>query len=307
MSRILVTDHDEWPWPEGNGAPKPVPRELFVQGCPIPATSKCVAVVGTRRASAAGLALAKTFGKRFAEAGYAVVSGMARGIDTAAHRGALEAGGHTIAVVGCGLDLTYPPRNAALKAEIAARGTLVSEYPPGTEPRAFHFPERNRIIAALSKGVLVVEGGLKSGSLITARLAVDLDRWVWAIPGSPHDPRAAGPNELIRVGEGSLVCKAEHVFEDLAPQLAWSSEYSDDRRDVVELTDDQIEVLVALGAVPMTPDQLCSATSLTLGRLGLALAKLEVRGFAQRSRGGGYQISPAGGRALGLVMANGVG
>lgn len=304
MNRVITLDHDEWPWPGGDGTPKPVPAEMFLEGRPIPPKEKCVAIVGTRRASATGMALAKMFAKRFAEAGYAVVSGMARGIDTAAHRGALEAGGHTIAVMGCGLDLTYPPRNGALKREIAATGTLVSEYPDGTEPRSFHFPERNRIIAALSEGVLVVEGGLRSGSLITARLAVDLGRCVWAIPGSPHDPRATGPNELIRVGEATLVCNPDHVFEELAPQAAWSCAYSDDRPDAPDLSDDQVEVLTALGAVPMTPDQLCSATSLTLGRLGLAVAKLEVRGLAQRSRGGGYQLSPAGGRVLGVLMAH---
>ena len=303
MRRVVTAADKEWPWPETDGAPRPRPKELFLEGRPIPPKEKCVAIVGTRRASVTGLTLARTFAKRFSEAGYAVVSGMARGIDTAAHRGALEAGGQTIAVMGCGLDLTYPPRNESLKKEIAAKGTLVSEYPDGTEPRSFHFPERNRIIAALSEGVLVVEGGVKSGSLITARLAVDLGRSVWAIPGSPHDPRAAGPNELIRVGEGTLVCTPDHVFEELAPQVAWTDQYTDARPEVVDLSDDQIEVVTALGPVPMSMDQLCAATSLPLGRLGLALAKLEVRGFARRSRGGGYQLSEAGGRVVGALMS----
>ncbi len=165
-----------------------------------------MAIVGARNASAAAVKLAREFGGALAEAGFAVVSGLARGIDGAAHRGAL-ANGATIGVIASGIDVAYPPEHADLQEEVASKGLLLTEQPPGTEPLARHFPARNRIIAGLAAGTLVVEAAPKSGSLITARLAGEAGREVMAIPGSPLDSRSAGlqPADPRRGGAGAVV------------------------------------------------------------------------------------------------------
>jgi DNA processing protein len=304
MKRVIDRADTEWPNQLDHLARiGRVPERLFVSGDPIPRREDCLAIVGTRRASAAGMSTARTFARRFAEAGYTVVSGMARGIDTAAHRGALEAHGKTIAVVGCGLDLCYPPRNAELKNQIEMNGSLVSEYEDGTEPYKSHFPERNRIIAGLSQGVVVIEGGERSGALITARIALDIDRRVFAVPGSPHDPRAIGPNNLLRAMEATLATHPDHVFEDIAPEIAWAEPYVLQRAKKVTLNEEELEVLAALGAVPTTADQMRRTVERPPGRIALALSKLEVRGLARRASGG-YVLSEAGGRALAIALGN---
>src|SRR4030095_4114162 len=168
-----------------------------------------VAIVGARNASAAACRLAHDLGKE----GIAVVSGLARGIDSAAHDGSLESG--TIAVIAGGIDIFYPPENEARQKDIAERGLLIAEMPPGTEPRARHFPYRNRIIAGLAAGTVVVEAAPQSGSLITARLAAEVGREVMAVPGSPLDPRAQGCNQLIRDG-ATLVQTAADVIEAIS-------------------------------------------------------------------------------------------
>ncbi|MBM3510309.1 MAG: DNA-protecting protein DprA [Alphaproteobacteria bacterium] len=171
-----------------------------------------LAIVGARNASAAGRRFAETLARDLGNAGFAVVSGLARGIDTAAHHGALATG--TVAALAGGIDIPYPAANAELQAEIARRGTLVAEMPFGLEPRALNFPRRNRLIAGLAKGVIVVEAALKSGSLITARQALDQGREVFAVPGAPADPRARGTNDLIRQGAW-LVESADDVIAAL--------------------------------------------------------------------------------------------
>jgi DNA processing protein len=173
-----------------------------------------IAVVGARNASAAACRFARGLAQKLGEAGALVVSGLARGIDTAAHDGALETG--TVAVVAGGIDVFYPPENEERQRAIAERGLLVSEQPPGTEPHARHFPSRNRIIAGLAQGTVVVEAAPRSGSLITARLAAEAGREVMAVPGSPLDPRAQGCNQLIREG-ATLVQSADDVMEAIDP------------------------------------------------------------------------------------------
>jgi DNA processing protein len=185
------------------------PPLLTVLGDPALLAAPAVAIIGARNASAHGRMLAKTLGQELAEAGLVVVSGLARGIDTAAHEGAL-AGGATVAVIASGIDVAYPPDNAELMARIAARGAVVCERPPGAVPQARHFPRRNRIIAGLSLGVVVVEAAPQSGSLITARLAAEQGREVMAVPGSPLDPRHRGTNQLLRDG-ATLVESAADV------------------------------------------------------------------------------------------------
>jgi DNA processing protein len=177
----------------------------------------CVAIVGARNASAIGLRMARELAQSLASAGQVIVSGLARGVDAAAHRGALSAAdGGTIACLAGGIDIVYPPENAALQEEIAGRGLLLSEMPPGTEPQARHFPRRNRLIAGLAAGTVVIEAAPGSGSLITARIAADAGREVMAVPGHPLDPRARGCNRLLKEG-AILVEGAADVLAALEP------------------------------------------------------------------------------------------
>jgi DNA processing protein len=294
--RVVRKTNDEWPARLSElGSLAPAER-LFVAGRPLPQDTPTIAVVGTRRPTGAGLEAATTLSAGLAEAGFVVVSGLAVGVDAAAHNGALEAGGHTIAVLGCGLDVDYPAANARLKRAIHGNGTLVSEYPLGTAPARWRFPERNRIITGLSLGVVVVEGGQTSGALVTARLALDANRTVYAVPGSVRNPMARGPNELIRTARAALVLGVEHIFEDLVPHLVWNRPPTPQRAPAVRLDPDDDAVLGALDDVPLAPDRLCSAAGLAPGRLAVALARLEVRGLAARS-GGGWLVTSAGGRA----------
>ena len=187
--------HDQPGYPAMLAQAPGAPPILTLRGDVALAARPCVAMVGARNASAAAVKLARDFAAALAEAGFAVVSGLARGIDGAAHEGALP---HTIGVIASGIDIAYPPQHADLQERIASEGLLLAEQPPGTEPRGSHFPSRNRIIAGLAAGTLVVEAAVRSGSLITARLAGEAGREVMAIPGSPLEPRSHGCNHLIK-------------------------------------------------------------------------------------------------------------
>lgn len=205
--------HDTPDYPPMLRALEGAPPILIARGNPALARAAPVAMVGARNASAGAMRFAREFAQALAARGHAVVSGLARGIDTAAHRGALEGGaGGTIAVIACGIDIAYPPENAALQEHIWRNGLLLTELPPGTEPNQRQFPARNRIIAGLALGTLVVEAAPGSGSLITARLAADYGREVMAVPGSPLDPRSRGCNALIRDG-AVLVQDVDDVIE----------------------------------------------------------------------------------------------
>jgi DNA processing protein len=294
--RVVRPPDEEWPAglsELGSLAPS---ERIFVAGRPLPKDAPTIAVVGTRRPTGAGLEAATKLSAGLAEAGFVIVSGLAVGVDAAAHRAALGAGGHTIAVLGCGLDVDYPAANARLKQELHRSGTLVSEYPLGTAPARWRFPERNRIIAGLSLGVVVVEGGQTSGALVTARLALDANRTVYAVPGSVRNPMARGPNELIRTSRAALVLGVEHIFEDLVPNLMWGQPPTPRRAPADRLDPEDEAVLGSLDDVPLAPDRLGSAAGLAPGRLAVALARLEVRGLAARS-GGGWVVTAAGGRA----------
>jgi len=211
--RLLVLGDPDYPADLGHLAlPPPV---LCVCGELSPGPA--VAIVGSRRTDAYGQEVAELFARSLAAAGVTIVSGFARGIDAAAHRGALAAeGGRTVAVLGCGLGVDYPAGHERLGKEIAARGALVSEFPCGLAPRAWHFPVRNRVIAALTAGTLVVQAAPRSGSLLTARWAADLGKEVWAIPGRIFDERSLGPNALIRDG-APLVQHPREILEALPP------------------------------------------------------------------------------------------
>lgn len=206
------------------------PPYLFARGMLTTDDRAAVAVVGARAASEAGLRMAERLGFELAAKGVVVVSGLARGIDGAAHRGAIQAGGRTIAVLGCGIDVAYPPEHRQLGETIVEqRGALLSELPLGTAPMPENFPSRNRILSGLALGVVIVEAAEKSGSLITARLALEQDRQVFAVPGSPLSGKNRGSNALIKEGAKLVEC-VEDVIGDLAPQLAGMAPRSADDR-----------------------------------------------------------------------------
>lgn len=196
------------------------PPYLFVRGKLAPDDPRCVAIVGARAASDAGRRMAQRLGLELAARGFTVVSGLARGIDADAHQGALDGRGRTLAVMGCGIDLIYPPEHRKLAATIMeSGGALLSELPLGTPPLGENFPGRNRILSGLSLGVVVVEAAERSGSLITARLALEQNRQVFAVPGSPLSGKTRGSNRLLKEGAKLVEC-VEDVIEELAPQLA---------------------------------------------------------------------------------------
>ena len=261
--------------------PRP-PARLWVRGLPLP-TGPAVAVVGARRASRAGLAAAGHLAAGLARAGVAVVSGFARGVDAAAHRGALEAGGTTVAVFGCGLDVCYPPEHAGLMSEIVAGGAILSEFDPGERPLPYYFPIRNRVIAGLSRLVLVVEAAEKSGSLITARYAADFGRDVAAVPGPIRTEGCAGTNALLKDG-AILVRDVEDVLSELdSPALIRPATRTGLRAPVPppDLDPDAAAVLAALDpSDPRDSDALLAATGLTAARLSSALVRLELDGLA---------------------------
>jgi DNA processing protein len=293
--RVLLPSDPEWPQALNELGPHRPPFRLFAAGLPLPPTAKSVAIVGTRQPTAAGLEVARRLSSGLVEAGFAIVSGMAVGIDAVAHLAAIEAGGHTVAVVGCGLDVEYPKRNSRLRSRVAIDGTILGEYPEGTPPRAAHFPERNRIIAGLCAGVIFVEGSLRSGGRITARLALDANRAVFAVPGSVRNPMAAGPNELIRRNQAALVSDITHVCEELAPGLVWSDHRRAYTKIEAEIGEAEQLILRLLDDAAVSPDVLGERLEMAPGRVALSLAKLEVRGLAARNNGG-YEISERGAR-----------
>lgn len=265
------------------------PVALYVRGDRAALSTPQLAIVGSRNATLVGRQNATAFARDLARAGLTITSGLALGIDAAAHRGALEAGGRTVAVAGHGLDRIYPPAHRALAQAIAQSGAIVSEFPIGTPPLPGNFPVRNRIISGLSAGVLVVEAALKSGSLITARLAAEQGREVYALPGSIHSPLARGCHALIREG-AKLVEEAEHVLEELGalrvprPDVAPSASRATD-----ELGDDARRLLRLLSHDPLSIDALIEHSGLTPDIVSSILLTLELRGWVIAGPGGTYQ------------------
>ncbi|HEX2764947.1 MAG TPA: DNA-processing protein DprA [Allosphingosinicella sp.] len=264
------------------------PPALIVKGHPTLLDRTAVAMVGARNASAAACRFARQLAQKLGEAGAVVVSGLARGIDTAAHDGALESG--TIAVVAGGIDIFYPPENEARQREIAERGLLLSEQPPGVEPRARHFPARNRIIAGLAHGTIVVEAAPRSGSLITARCAAEAGREVMAVPGSPLDPRAQGCNQLIREG-ATLVQSADDVMEAISPMRVRPFRQPD--RDYggteppAQAEDDAREAIGGLlNGTPVPVDELVRQSGMPPAVVQTVLLELELAGRLERHAGG---------------------
>ncbi len=269
------------------------PPALFVEGDPALLSRPQIAIVGSRAATAAGRETSFDFAARLAVHGFAITSGLAAGIDAAAHRGALEAGGVTIAVCGTGLDRVYPPEHRELAGRIAATGVLVSEFPTGTLPHAHNFPRRNRLMSGLSRGVLVIEAAARSGSLITARLAGEQGREVMALPGSIHNPLARGCHRLIKDG-AALIETVDDVLAALGlPGLAGCAKPAAGISDVPEIPngvlDSDAEMLLnALGFEPADLDRLVERTGLAAQSVISKLQLLELEGRVESLAGGRY-------------------
>lgn len=246
-----------------------------------------IALVGARNASSLGTRMAKSLAAELGEAGFTVVSGLARGIDAAVHHASIETG--TIAVQAGGVDVIYPTENTNLAHDIARKGLRISEMPMGLQPRARHFPSRNRIISGLAKAVVVIEAAAKSGSLITARNALDQNKDVLAVPGHPFDARAAGCNFLIRDG-ATLVRNAADVIEEInalaQPELPQLQEPKPDKRPLREVNNLHNEILSRLGPSPIAEDQLIRDLQVNPTQVAPALVDLELEGRITRQSGG---------------------
>ena len=259
------------------------PLALAVRGA-LAAGELCVAVVGARRASEYGRRVAEELARGLAQAGVTVVSGLAAGIDGAAHRGALDGSGRTVGVLGTGIDRVYPPWHADLAAEVAASGAVVSELPCGTAPVAFNFPRRNRVISGMSAGVIVVEAAAESGSLITARLALEQDRQVFAVPGPIGRTLQHGPHRLIRDG-ATLVTSVEDVLTELAPTLVSRVDQARRAKAEASLGTAERQLLAAMDADARHVDTLVDRAGLPAGAALETLLALELRGLVEQCPG----------------------
>jgi DNA processing protein len=274
------------------------PLLLYAQGDLAWLQRPALAIVGSRHASPQGLDNARAFARELAEQGWVVVSGLAHGIDGAAHEGALQVvDGGTMAVVGTGLDQVYPASHKLLARRIAEHGLLLSEYAPGTPALPAHFPQRNRIIAGLSQGTLVVEAALRSGSLLTARIAAETGREVFAVPGSIHAPQAKGCHQLIKEGAKLVECAAD-ITEELRgpaqPSLLPAAQATAPATAESPFTGAEATLLTALGHDPATLDALLARTGWPTGELLARLLELELTGDVARLPGGLFQRRAAG-------------
>jgi DNA processing protein len=274
------------------------PETLYVRGRLVADDALAVAIVGSRRATPYGLEVAERLGAALGARGVTVVSGLARGIDSAAHRGALESGGRTIAVLGSGVDVIYPPENRRLAGRIVEAGALVSQFAPGTRPLAYHFPERNRVIAGLALGVVVVEAAEKSGALITAGFAAELGREVLAIPGRVNSPESRGAHRLIQDG-AALVQDADEVIAALPARWQACVKGATTGRETQgggahAEPGDGGRVLAALGEDPVTIDEVIERSGLATGRATALLLELELAGRVRQLDGKRFARAPGG-------------
>jgi DNA processing protein len=269
------------------------PLLLYVNGNLDALHLPALAIIGSRNPTQGGVRNAVEFARHLAGRGFTIVSGLAQGIDTAAHRGALDGNGHTLALLGHGIDRVYPAANHKLAHAIAAKGALITEYPLGAQPERWHFPERNRLISGLSLGTLVIEAARRSGSLITARLAADQGREVFALPGSIHNPLARGCHALIRQG-AKLVETADDIMTELAPLTGHllQSTVHDVTPDAPPptLDDDYVNLLRLLSHDPLSIDELAQQSSLTIEQLSSMLLILELHGKVESLSGGRYAL-----------------
>jgi len=288
---VLCLDDREYPeWLRHIANP---PVILYIKGDPSALAEPGIGIVGSRAASTYGLRMAESLAGQLAGLGVTVVSGLALGIDTAAHQGALKVGGTTVAVLGCGLDLVYPMQNRELFKIIPNRGALVSEYPLGTKPDGFRFPARNRIISGLSRGVVVVEATLKSGSLITAELALEHGREVFAVPGRADSLKSAGCHRLLQQG-AKLVMSVADVLGEFTDLPRNNHQGPVGRQPPVkpvgELNAEERSILALLEIYPKHIDEVITSCPLPIDRINELLLMLEIKGFCEVLPGQQYQL-----------------
>jgi len=286
--RLVFHGEDEYPsalYELGEDAP----ILLFVKGRIVEEDRFAVAMVGSRKSSDYGEAVTTKISSGLAGVGMTVISGMARGIDTAAHRGAIKAGGRTIAVLGCGLDVAYPPENRGLMEKIAASGAVISEFPPGTRPLRENFPRRNRLISGMSLGVMVVEAASRSGSLITAKHALEQGKEVFAVPGNIMSETSAGTNDLLKQG-AKLVTDAEDVLVELAPVLRGFIKSSVSAR-TPEVTVDEKLFCDLLSGEPVHVDEISRQSGRKVSEVLATLLGLELKGVIRQMEGKRFYLA----------------
>jgi DNA processing protein len=264
------------------------PPVLYVKGSLLPEDEWCLAVVGTRRATVYGRQVTEEIVTDLARSKITIISGLARGIDTVAHRSALEAGGRTLAVFASGLDIVYPAENVKLAQNIIEHGALLSEYPLGAKPRAENFPRRNRILSGLSLGVLVTEAGEDSGAMITARDALEQNREVFAVPGSILSPASTGTNRIIQMSEAKLVRTHTDILEELnLTTVARQMEM----REILPETETESLLISHLGAEPSHIDEVCQRSGLPAATVSSTLAMMELKGMVKQVGTMNYVLS----------------
>jgi DNA processing protein len=286
--------HGDPHYPEALRFIEDAPIVLYVRGALRAEDAVAIAIVGARRATSYGRIQARRLARDLAGIGSTVVSGMARGIDSEAHRGALDGGGRTIAVLGCGIDVVYPPENRRLRDAIAESGAVVSEFPTGTAPLAHHFPRRNRLVSGLALGVVVVEAAERSGSLVTVDWALSQGREVFAVPGPVDSPLSTGVHRLLREG-AALAAGIDDLAREIAALGALSAPADQAGRPAdpgpsrrLRLDARESAVLQCLGSRPLTLDSIVESTGYPPALVAATLTSLELRGLAQRVPGGGY-------------------
>jgi len=274
------------------------PPILYVRGAITAADEWCLAVVGTRRATAYGRQVTEEIVTDLARSSITIVSGLARGVDSVAHQAALDAGGRTIAVLACGLDIIYPAENLNLARRIVENGALISEYPPGVKPRPDHFPRRNRILSGMSLGVLVTEAGDGSGALITADLALEQNRDVLAVPGSILSPASRGTNHLIQQG-AKLVQRCQDILEELNLRaVAQQMEF----KEIIPESATEAELLKRLSAEPVHVDEVCAGTGLPVSTVSSTLAMMELKGLVRTVGNMSYVLAREAREAYGVKV-----
>jgi DNA processing protein len=287
-SAITAVGFNDPSYPEMLREVEDAPIILYIKGNILPQDRYAIAIVGSRKPTHYGASVAENISEELASMGFTVVSGMARGIDSLSHSGALRAGCRTIAVLGSGLDIPYPYENKALMERISSSGCVISEFPPGTRPEKEHFPRRNRLISGLSLGVLVIEATSDSGSLITARYALEQGREVFAVPGSINSPASEGTNELIRKG-AVLTRKPDDIIEELAPVLKGFIKLKDKAK--IDITDEEKDICKFLSGEPKQIDIICRESGLPTSKaLGILLG-LELKGAVKQITGKRFYLA----------------
>ena len=289
MERFQVqafTFHDEG-YPQRLKETYDYPPVLYVRGSIDSRDEWCLAIVGTRGVTVYGRQVTEEIVADLASRKITIVSGLARGVDTVAHRSALDVGGRTIAIFACGLDTIYPPENATLAKRIMENGALVSEYPLGTRPRADNFPRRNRIMSGMSLGTLVVEAGEKSGALITAQMALDQNREVFAVPGSILSPASRGANRLIQQG-AKLVANYSDILEELNLMAV---DRQIEMKELIPPTEIEAVLLKQLGAEPRHVDDVCQSSGLPVSTVSSTLALMELKGMVKHVGAMNYSLA----------------